>query len=306
MADVLAPQSIVFNGDLGSGKTTVSVEMARRLGLRRVSVGDLYRQMAAQRGMTALQLNLHAALDDEVDGYVDRLQSEIARSGEQLVVDSRLAWFYFTRALKVHLIVDAAVAARRVLARPSSDVEAYSSVAEAEQRLRERSESERERFLRRYGVDKSRLRNYDLVCDTTRATPDELVDHVVAAFQGELAPEIMRKDPPLLLVDPARIHPTTPIGDVPPDGDHTEVGMGATSAGGDVETEPLALGYVDGRFFVIDGHHRLSAALRHGRRLVPARLVAEGDEAATGGVSARQSFESAGGKVGVWTVSDCD
>ena len=37
---------------------------AERLGVRRVSIGDLYRQMAAEHGMTALQFNLHAELDD--------------------------------------------------------------------------------------------------------------------------------------------------------------------------------------------------------------------------------------------------
>ena len=79
---VTVRQSIVFNGDLGSGKSTVSVEIAKRLGLRRVSVGDLYRQMAQERQMTALQLNLHAELDQAVDGYVDQLQQNIAASGE--------------------------------------------------------------------------------------------------------------------------------------------------------------------------------------------------------------------------------
>src|SRR5688572_1084563 len=99
-------RSLVINGDLGSGKSTVSVELAKRLGIRRISVGDLYREMAQQRGMTALQLNLHAELDDAVDSSVDQLQSDIARSGEQLIVDSRLAWFFFTEAFKVHLITD--------------------------------------------------------------------------------------------------------------------------------------------------------------------------------------------------------
>ncbi len=34
-------QSVVLkNGDLGSGKTTVSTLLARRLGIRRISVGD--------------------------------------------------------------------------------------------------------------------------------------------------------------------------------------------------------------------------------------------------------------------------
>ena len=41
------PWTVVLNGDLGSGKATVSVLLARRLGIRRVSIGDLYRRMAA-------------------------------------------------------------------------------------------------------------------------------------------------------------------------------------------------------------------------------------------------------------------
>src|SRR5262249_44619167 len=115
-------RSVVINGDLGSGKSTVSTLLARQLGIRRISVGDLYREMAQQRGMTALELNLHAELDDKIDHYVDRLQSDIATSGEILVVDSRLAWFFFRDALKVHLITDPAVAAHRVLGRPANTV----------------------------------------------------------------------------------------------------------------------------------------------------------------------------------------
>jgi CMP/dCMP kinase len=286
-------QSIVVSGDLGSGKSTVSATVAHRLGLRRVSVGDLYRRMAEQRGMTALQLNRHAVLDDEVDDYVDRLQREIAGSGEQLVVDSRLAWFFFTDALKVHLMVDSAVAARRVWERPSSQVEVYSSVAEAQQRLRERSASERERFLLRYGADKARLRNYDLVCDTTRADPDEVADHVVAAFRGELAPAILRERPPLLLADPARIRPTRQVAAPQPAGGRSGTGPDPDrSRPGDLE--PLDLGYADGRFFVVDGHRRLAAALRHGRRLVAASLVVEGEEAAAGRPDGTSSTREAG------------
>src|SRR4051794_25035203 len=97
------PRSVVINGDLGSGKTTVSELLAHRLGVRRISVGDLYRAMAAQLGMTALQLNLHSELDDKIDYYLDQLQRDIAGSGEYLVVDSRLAWHFFADALKVHL-----------------------------------------------------------------------------------------------------------------------------------------------------------------------------------------------------------
>jgi predicted cytidylate kinase len=180
---MIRPRTVVINGDLGSGKTTVSVMLAERLGLRRVSIGDLYRRMAAEHGMTALQFNLHAELDDKVDHYIDQLQHDIAASAERLVVDSRLAWYFFTDAFKVHLIVDPVEAARRVLARPGDAVENYGSAEEAGRQLAERSESERQRFLARYGVDKTDLRNYDLVCDTTRTNPEQVVTRIVEMLE---------------------------------------------------------------------------------------------------------------------------
>ncbi|QLQ35254.1 AAA family ATPase [Micromonospora robiginosa] len=275
-------QSIVFNGDLGSGKSTVSVEIAKRLGLRRVSVGDLYRQMAQERQMTALQLNLHAELDQAVDGYVDQLQRDIAASGESLVMDSRLAWHFFTDALKVHMITEPTEAARRVLARPSGPAESYTSLEEARAKLRERSESERSRFIVRYGVDKARLRNYDLICDTTRATPQQVIEHVVDVYEGRLGADVLRAGQPLLLLDPTRVYPTEDVA--------TLRGSWDAEPAGDEAAEPLSIGYTGEYFFVVDGHRRLSAAVRRGVPMVAARLVAEVDEPVVGGMSAVDLF----------------
>ncbi len=308
-------RSIVISGDLGSGKTTVSRELARRLGVRRVSVGDLYRQMAQSRGMSALQLNLHAELDDAVDGYVDQLQQDIAKSDEQLVVDGRLAWFFFTDAFKVHLITDPMVAASRVLSRPPDEVEAYSSLTEAKERLANRSESERIRFLTRYGADKNRLRNYDLVCDTSRAPSNEVVDRIIAAYHGSVSAAILLHAPPLLLLDPLRIYPSRDVRDPrelaapaaaepdaaepaarsPAAGSPTEPpsdGPGDTPGGGLAGLKPLTVGYAASFFYVIDGHRRLSAAIKGGFSLVAARLLAEGSELVTDGVTALQYFDS--------------
>lgn len=281
-------QSIVFNGDLGSGKSTVSVEIAKRLNMRRVSVGDLYRQMAEERQMTALQLNLHAELDQAVDGYVDQLQRDIAASGERLVMDSRLAWHFFTDALKVHMITEPTEAARRVLARPSGPAESYASIEEARAKLRERSESERGRFIVRYGVDKARLRNYDLICDTTRATPEQVIAHVIDVYEGRLGADVLRDGHPLLLLDPARVYPTEDVAALRGLWDSEFVGE--VAGAGDEALEPLTIGYTGEYFFVVDGHRRLSAAVQSGFPLVPARLVAEVDEPVVGGMSAVDYF----------------
>jgi CMP/dCMP kinase len=283
--------SIVVNGDLGSGKTTVSEELARRLDIRRVCVGDLYRDMARRRGMTALQLNLHAELDDEVDGYVDRLQRDIAQSGDQLVVDSRLAWHFFSDALKVHLITEPTVAGRRVMGRPASNVEHYFSFEDATDRLRERSESERMRFISRYGVDKSKLKNYSVVCDTTTATPDEVIERITQCYSEFIDGKIDKNDTPVLFVDPQRIYPTEDIRCLR---DAWEPGfLDAVRNSGRDSLAPISVGYTGEQFFVLDGHRRLSAALRCDYHLIAARLVAEGNEAVpSGGLSAVKYFES--------------
>jgi CMP/dCMP kinase len=221
----------------------VSRLLAERLGIRRISVGDLYREMAEQRGMTALELNLHAELDDKIDHYVDQLQVDIAASGESLVVDSRLAWWFFRDALKVHLVTDLEVAAGRVLQR-ADRAESYTSLAEARQRLAERSESERERFLDRYGADKARLGNYDLVCDTTRATPEEVVARIVDAWTG---PGGQTR----LFIDPRRIGRTA-----------------RTDSGGAVR-----LRYERPDFLAVSGYAAVRDAARAGHPVVPATLA---------------------------------
>jgi len=264
----MAPgRSVVLNGGLGSGKTTVSVRLAERLGIRRISIGDLYRELASQRGVTALQLNLHAELDDKIDYYIDQLQRDIAASGEQLVVDSRLAWYLFADALKVHIIAEPTVAALRVLGR-ATEVESYADVEQARTQLAARSESERVRFLTRYGVDKTRLRNYDVICDSTRATPEEIVDRIVERVQW---PRGAAGDP-VCHVDPRQILPTADISS-----------LDAASSLDDAEPlQPLTVGYAVPHFFALGGHRRLASAVRSGQSLVQATLVAEIPEEISG------------------------
>lgn len=83
------PRSIVVSGDLGSGKSTVTSQLASRLGMPKVSMGELYREIAQERGMSALQINLYAERDEAVDNRVDQLQKQMADSHEPMVVDSR-------------------------------------------------------------------------------------------------------------------------------------------------------------------------------------------------------------------------
>jgi predicted cytidylate kinase len=250
-------RSITLSGDLGSGKSTVATELSRRLGLRKVSMGDYHRALARSEGLSELQLNRPSARSGEVDTQVDGLQRELARSGEPLIVDSRLGWHFFADAFKVQLQADPMTAARRVLSRPASDTEGYVSLEDALRGLRERSEIERDRFLKTYGVDKSRLRNYDLVCDTTSATPHEVADLIVRFYLDGPSDYA-----PALALDPDR------------------VGLGGNSEAPDATIAPpgqngIWVAWTGSRFVAMAGHDVLTAAKDRGDSLVCARLLTE-------------------------------
>ncbi|WP_160161216.1 (d)CMP kinase [Actinomadura sp. K4S16] len=274
-----APRSITINGDLGSGKSTVARILAERLGLPTVTMGDVHRRMAAQRGMTSLQFNRQSERDPSIDDHVDRIQREMAASAEPVIVDSRLGWHFFTDAFKAHFIVDPKVAARRVMGRGAGAVERYASEAEARRHLEERSESERQRFLRRYHVDKARLRNYDLVLDTTEISPERAADIVVDALSRQ------EGGGPALLLHPARLYPT----ERHPDRPDAYLDLPAHSA---PDASEIGVGRSGTRFFVVRGHRHVAAALAGRRPFVRAELVAEDGEELPEGTTAERFFES--------------
>jgi cytidylate kinase len=150
----------------------------------------------------------------------------------------------------VHLITDPLVAARRVLGRPDDPVENYRSVEEAVHELAGRSESERQRFLSRYGVDKTRLHNYDLVCDTTRAEPELVVARILEALERYNG----TPSAPLCHLDPRRVRRTA-----------------ATQEDGEIVVRFHAR-----TFIAVRGGRQLSAAVDTGEMMTPMVLAGEG------------------------------
>ena len=274
--------SVAISGDPGSGKSAISTALAQRLGLSRVGAGDLHRSIAKELGLSTLQLNLYEE-DNAVDRRVVSMLEDIAESGERVVVDARLAWNILRGSLKVHLIVDPEVAARRIFQSRLDSVERYSTFAETIEGLAERSRRERQRFKALYKVDLSRLRNYDLVIDTSIATVDETLDCICDAmvrrsFCGESTVSAL----PELFLAPPRVHPTCQ--------DEVSGRPIAFEAFTDI-AEPIKVGYCDPTFFVLDGHRRLLAAIRDTHPYIRAVLLAENGESLTDDLSAEEYFK---------------
>lgn len=256
---------IAINGELGSGKSTIGKQLAEELDMRYVSTGDIHRSIAASLELSTLETNLRAEHDAMIDERVDGVTIRLARSEDPVVFDSRLAWKFVDTAFKVHLVVDPAVSARRLHGRQGSVAEAYLSVEDAERGAEERYQSEYRRFLSKYDADVSFLKNYHLVIDTSDATVDDVVSLISEGFRHPTL------GPLILKLSPRRVLPGIKIGET------AETGA---------NWKELTVGYARPFFFFLEGYHLISNALRDGRSLVDAVLVAEGKEEVMPGVSA--------------------
>ena len=105
---------ITISGRPGSGKSTVARLLARRLRFDHVSAGDFMRDMAAERGISVLELSRIAEHDDAIDREIDERSRRLGEERDRFVIDARLAWHFIPDAFKVFLDVRLDVAARRI------------------------------------------------------------------------------------------------------------------------------------------------------------------------------------------------
>ncbi|MCI9122969.1 MAG: dephospho-CoA kinase [Eubacterium sp.] len=174
--------NITITGNLGSGKTSVCKEL-KKMGFAIVSAGDIFRELAAEKGMTVIELNEAAKSDRSIDDMLDQRSSELGRKMDQTVFDSRLAWHFAAHSFKVFLLVDTQEAARRVFAGDSRNAENYADVKEAEIGLKTRARLEQERFANLYGLDYYDASNYDLVIESSMASPQQLAQEIIRNFE---------------------------------------------------------------------------------------------------------------------------
>src|SRR5579863_667739 len=107
---------VTLNGTLGSGKSTVGRGLARRLGVRYISTGQIFRELGHISNLDALQTNLEAETNRALDDAVDDKVRELNKATSDFVIDSRMAWHFVDHALRVFLTVTPETAARRIMA----------------------------------------------------------------------------------------------------------------------------------------------------------------------------------------------
>lgn len=180
--------NITITGNLGSGKSSVCKEL-EKAGFTIVSAGDIFRQIAAEKGMTVIQLNEAAKKDRSIDDMLDLRSTKLGHEMDHTVFDSRLAWHFVEKSFKVFLLVDTKEAARRVFNGDNRSAEDYQNMEEAKAGLEERARLEQERFRELYGIDYYDASNYDLIIESTSASPEQIAQEIQRNF------ELYQKEP---------------------------------------------------------------------------------------------------------------
>ena len=150
----------------GAGKSLIGESIARELNLRYVSMGDIFRELAAERGMRIEQFD--KIRKKEVDLMADKKALEMSMKGNILIAARISGWVAGSYAdFKIWIECDYETRAKRVAAREGM------SLKKAKKYLGERDGANTRRYKKLYGIKQDDMSIYDLIIDNGRMTKEQ-------------------------------------------------------------------------------------------------------------------------------------
>ena len=242
--------NITIAGDLGSGKSTVANHLINNINYRIESAGLIFRRLAEQHGMTAKEFNQFIESNPKYDNMVDDTIKEMGEKEENIIFDSRLAWYFVPKSFKIYMYVDVDTATERIFNDRDRISESYSDMATAKKEIIERRQSEVLRYKTFYNVDINNYSNYDFIIDTSHAAKEEVNELVLGSFRAFEQGKEYNK----IWLSPKNLIMENEVED----------------ASEDIEIEKR-----DGKFYVVKGFAKVRAALEEGKSLVAIKKMIE-------------------------------
>ncbi len=184
---------ITIAGKLGSGKSSTAKMISQILNYKHYSTGDFMRSIANDRNISLAELGKIAETDDSIDKILDDHNLEIGKM-ENVVLDSRLGFYFIPESFKVFLELDPEIAAERILEdkknNPNRHTEAtglFNTKESVVEKINNRLLSERKRYKELYGIeDQTAHDNFDLVIDTSKIPVEEVSQKIIEEYNNWL------------------------------------------------------------------------------------------------------------------------
>ncbi|XOU94332.1 MAG: cytidylate kinase family protein [Candidatus Kerfeldbacteria bacterium] len=171
---------ISLSGKPGSGKSTVARKLAADLGYERIYIGGMRREVARKKGMTLAEFNKWGEEGNDADAEFERYVEELGKTKDNFIIESRTAFHFIPRSLKIFIDVSPEEGAKRIWgaieknSQPNrnedSNLQSHEDVLQS---IKERMKSDDFRYKKYYDIDIFEEKNYDLFLDTTNLNPEE-------------------------------------------------------------------------------------------------------------------------------------
>lgn len=169
---------ITIGGLAGTGTSTAAKKLSEQLDIPFISAGDVFRQMAAESGMSLLEFSEYAEGNDDIDQALDKRQAELAKKADDLIVEGRISAFFVDADYSFWLMAPDNIRAERISYREDKDLE----IVTAE--MKERTESEAKRYMKIHGININDMQLYDLIINTHSFNEDQTVKIMINTIKN--------------------------------------------------------------------------------------------------------------------------
>ncbi len=173
---------ITISGLPGSGTTTAANILSKRTGMELISSGEVFRNLAKEHGVSLEEFGEMAEKKENIDRELDETMLKSAEPGT--ILEGRLTGHLLARegidSYKIWIRADMDTRVKRISERESLPVD------EVKERVIKREQSEKKRYKEYYDIDIQQLDVYDLIIDSVKHGPEEVVDKMMEGVEIEV------------------------------------------------------------------------------------------------------------------------
>ena len=169
---------ITIAGEPGAGSTTIAKRIAKKLGYKLITTGEIVKQIAKQENKTIEELwqeqDKNPKKEKQFNKKIDKQQKEQAKKYKNAIINGKLSAYNNPKAeLKILLIADLKTRARRTTKRDGG------TIKKQQQEIEKREKEERKNWKKIYKFDYVKNKNkYDMIIDTTELTPTKITNAI--------------------------------------------------------------------------------------------------------------------------------